>query len=234
MQRAMMGRLINDLIELCNIVKKIPMHELMFFIPEKISTYNEENGLALLSYKTTNESLTNFIKSGNMVVKEREMYFYKKHIIMSLEELHNHNIFYYFHIDDLYIHNESKMPILSNFETSCILDFNNEEKRKNILEIFSKPIKNKYVPFSLFFFHFIAFSLTKDRSAKKKEVSIYELYDNNESIFYCWNQDELKEVENIVREGKDYEGIFNYYLENSALWFHWDYVMLERCFMKLM
>ena len=232
MQRAVVGNVMDDLFEIFKTINKIPMYELMFFIPSSIQTYN--NDMGILKYKTSCESLLEFISKGNLVIKERELFFYKKHLSMCLEELHKNNIFYYFHIDDLYIHNESKMPLMHNFDKSCFVDFSCEEKKLRILEKFSKPIKNKYIPFSLFFFHFIAFSLTKANGAVPKEVSIYELYDNNVGIFYGWNQDELKEVENIVREGKDYKGIFEYYLKNTALWFHWDYVLLERCFMKIM
>lgn len=232
MQRAVVGDVLDDLFEIYKTIKKIPMYELMFCIPNTIQTYNKD--LGILKYKTTCESLLDFINKGNLVIKERELFFYKKHISMSLEELHKHNIFYYFHIDNLYIHDESKMPVMHHFDNSCFVAFDNEERKRHILEKFAKPIKNKYIPFSLFFFHFIAFSLTKANGSVPKEVSIYELYDNNVGIFYGWSQDELKEVENIVREGKNYEGIFEYYLKNSALWFHWDYVLLERCFMKIM
>jgi hypothetical protein len=108
------------------------------------------------------------------------------------------------------------------------------KNHQHIKRIFSKPIKNKYVPFSMFFFHFVAFSLCSENKGDSKAVSIYELYDNNVSIFYEWNREELKEVENIVKEGKDYEGIFNYYIEHKELWFQWDFILLEKGFMKIM
>lgn len=233
MQQAVASNALNELYNICKTIKKIPHYDLMFFIPEHITTYNREKNIGLLTYDNKYDSLLKFINSGKLIIKERELFFYKKHLCMCLEELHKYNIFYYFHIDDLYIHSESKMPLMYNFEKSCFVDFNNSEKRENIMKMFAKPIKNKYIPFSLFFFHFIAFSLINNREDRMKEISIYELYDNNVSIFYGWNQDELKEVEHIVLEGKNYEGIFDYYLGNSALWFHWDYVILERSFMKL-
>jgi hypothetical protein len=65
-----------------------------------------------------------------------------------------------------------------------------------------------------------------------KESSIYELYDTNVEVFYGWNRDELLEVEEIVNQGKNYEGMFEYYLANKEMWFQWDYTMLDRGFEK--
>ena len=121
------------------------------------------------------------------------------------------------------------MPLLHNFDKSCIMDFSCIEDREAVKKLLAKPIKNKYIPFTLFFLHFIAFSLLSD---EKKECSIYELYDTNVGVFDGWNQDELLDVESIVNQGKTYEGMFDYYLEHKEMWFQWDYIMLNRGFEK--
>ena len=127
------------------------------------------------------------------------------------------------------------MPLLQNFSRACVLnEVHNKDFQRDIIKKFAKPIQNKCIPFSLFFFHFICFSLHNENGNKLKEVSIYELYDNNVEIFFGWDQDELKEVEIIVRKGGSYEGIYNFYINNKDIWFQWDHVLLERSFTKYM
>jgi hypothetical protein len=223
-------------------IKTIPMNDLMFFIPHTISQGDSSHGdsshgdssTCIMNYKEEYESFLSFLNKKEMIMRERELLFYKKHLQLCLEQLHSQDIFFYFHIDNLYIHGKSKMPLLNKFDNSCILDTDSMKNHQHIKRLFSKPIKNKYVPFSMFFFHFVAFSLCSENKGDSKAVSIYELYDNNVSIFYEWNREELKEVENIVKEGKDYEGIFNYYIEHKELWFQWDFILLEKGFMKIM
>jgi hypothetical protein len=208
-------------------IMTIPMYELMYFIPESIEKYNLNT--CIVEYNKNSEPFLQFLVRECVVLKERELFFYKKHLHTCLESLHSNNIFFYFHIDDLYIHKKSAMPLLHNFDKSCIMDFSCIEDREALKKQLAKPIKNKYIPFSLFFLHFIAFSLTSD---VMKESSIYELYDTNVEVFYGWNRDELLEVEEIVNHGKNYEGMFEYYLANKEMWFQWDYTMLNRGFEK--
>jgi len=203
------------------------MYDLMYFIPESVEKYNLNT--SIMEYNNDSEPFLQFLKRECVVIKDRELFFYKKHILTCLENLHANNIFFYFHIDDLYIHRKSAMPLLHNFDKACFMDFNCVEDRETLKTMLSKPIKNKYIPFSLFFLHFIAFSLT---SGAKNKCSIYELYDSNVDIFYQWNRGELIEVEKIVNQGKDYEGMFDYYLAHKELWFQWDYIMLNRGFEK--
>ena len=225
---------IHSMYNIFKIVKKFPLYDLMFFIPDSISNYKSTTSAYIMEYKHNYELFLVFLSKDEMVMREREMFFYKKHIQMCLDNLHNNNIFFYFHIDDMHVHSVSKMPLLHNFDNACLLDFDSNGSRERVKKMMAKPIKNKYIPFSLFFFHFISFSLCSKKSSAPKEVSIYELYDNNESIFYGWTRDELKEVELIVFKGKNYEGIFDYYMDNKEIWFQWDNILLERGFMKLM
>jgi hypothetical protein len=163
-------------------------------------------------------------------MEKHDALFYKKNLDIALNMLHERDIFFYFNHNELYIHKETNMPVLQNFTNSVIMNFSNEERKQKIIAYFAKPIVNKSIPFSLFFFHFVCFSLNK--KVVGREVSIYELYDNNEHVFTCWNKEELSDVEHIVKCGGSYEGIFDYYLSNKAIWFKWDKLLLETFFSK--
>ena len=227
MLRTMCGRPAVKSQDLFTKIMKIPMYELMYFIPESVEKYNMCT--SIIEYRDDREPFLQYLVRECVVLKERELFFYKKHLHKCLESLHSNNIFFYFQIDDLYIHKKSTMPLLHNFDKSCIMDFSCIEDRETVKKLLAKPIKNKYIPFTLFFLHFIAFSLLSD---EKKECSIYELYDTNVGVFYGWNKDELLDVEAIVNRGKTYEGMFDYYLEHKEMWFQWDYIMLNRGFEK--
>lgn len=209
-------------------VSKIPFFDLLYSLPMSVEDHGD---VSVLMYDTEFETFRDYFQMnrGDNNTTMRDFQFYKKHLSVALEKLHSQNIFAYFNINHLNMHSESAMPLLCRFEKSIIMDFEKKECRDEMIELFAKPIGNKYIPFSLFIFHFIAFSLHKqNRFGEEKEVSIYQLYDSNESEFIGWNQKDLDEVERIVVNGKNYDGIFDCFLQDKGIWFQWDNIIMER------
>lgn len=232
MQQLINNNFVNEQNKIFEIVCNIEFFYLLYYLPNEIEKHN--SNVSLLKYNNRNILFNEYLIKNIDSIELRDVVFFKKHIEIALKELHKANIFFYFNFNDLYLHRNSNMPILQNFNNSLLLNFEHENI-EIILQRFSLPINNKCIPFSLFFFHFICFTLNNNSSNKSlKEVSIYELYDNNEKTFFGWNQDELKEVETIVKKGKTYEGMLNFYLQNKDIWYNWDMVILERSFCKYM
>lgn len=233
MHRIVYNNELTELKKILLIASRINFFNYMYYLPESIEEHNTQ--LSLLNYGNKYKMFKYYLIEKKDKIELRDVSFFKRHLEIALSHLHKKNIFFYLHFNELCYHKDTSMPLMQNFSRACLLnDVCDKDFQLNIIKKFAKPIQDKCVPFSLFFFHFICFSLHKEDSVALKEVSIYQLYDSNVELFYGWDQDELKEVEKIVRKGGSYEGIFSFYINNKDIWFQWDYVLLERSFRKYM
>mgnify|MGYP006448001145 FL=1 len=78
MLRTMCGRPAVKAQDLFTKIMNIPMYELMYFIPESVEKYNMYT--SIIEYSKNSEPFLQFLVRECVVLKDRELFFYKKHL----------------------------------------------------------------------------------------------------------------------------------------------------------
>lgn len=188
-------------------------HFLLF--PKNI-IYDEESNIYLLEF----DFYKNLLLKNSFI--ERDYFFYKKYLQLCLNTIHNDSIFFYYNNSKIKI-DANNIPFFFSFDESLIIDSNIE----TIIDFFGKKtIKNKYIPFSLFYFHFLCFSLRNENSFQKyNEEYIKQLFENNKTNFSSWEESEIQEVERIYKKKPNIISIWEEIIQDN-IWKQWDLYIL--------
>jgi len=175
-----------------DIICKIPDYDLMYILPIEIDN-------DVISYNFSDYAIP-YQKNNN---KNNNIWI-QRYLKMSLDKLHEKGIFCYIGIADLFIHRETGLPLICLGPKNCIIG-----SREQIIEVFSKPIAERAIPFDLFYLHYI---VSKKQTNLEDPSHIFNQY---KSIFSHW-----KPIENTIASHT-----LNDYMKNKEQWYKWDYIL---------